>query len=130
MAKMIYSRSKDFESLGISYGASQSANFLYIDLPDNFEFTNQRFGSSESYMDLLIRIINFHIKTLKRICKGQTLRDMNASDIAAGIDSFKSESLNTYQTFYRNDTELQNLEPWSDTSEPVKMRDGSLAFII
>ena len=118
-----------FRSLGISYGASQSANFLYIDLPDNLNLLTKDVGTSESYMDTLIRIINFHIKTLQRICKGQTLRDMNVSDIAAGIDSFKSESLSTYQTFYRNETELQNLEPWSDTSEPVKMRDGSLVLL-
>ena len=118
-----------FRSLGISYGASQSANFLYIDLPDNLNLLTKDVGTSESYMDTLIRIINFHIKTLQRICKGKTLRDMNASDIAAGIDSFKSESLSTYQTFYRNETELQNLEPWSDTSEPVKMRDGSLVLL-
>jgi len=114
-----------FRNLGISYGASQSSHFLYIDLPDNLNLLTKDVGTSESCMNTLIQIINFHIKTLRRICKGQTLRDMNVSNIAAGIDSFKSESLSTYQTFYRNETELQNLEPWSNNYEPVKMRDGS-----
>ena len=76
-------------------------------------------------MNLLIQIVNFHIKTLQRICKGQTLREMNMPSIATGIDSFKSESLNTYQTFYRNDTELQNLDNCADINEPVEMKDGS-----
>ena len=118
-------RIQRFRKLGISYGTSYSEHFLYIDLPDNLCLLTKDLGSTKSCMNLLVQIVDFHIKTLQRICKGQTLREMSILNIATGIDSFKSEALNTYQTFYRNDTELQNFDPCADINEPVKMKDGS-----
>ncbi len=115
-----------FRKLGISYGNPESTHFLYMELPDNLNLLTSDLGRSKSSMNLLIKIVNFHIQALKRICRRQTLREMNSSDLAAGIDSFKYESLSTYKTFYRNDMGLQNTESWSTDGEAINMKDGSL----
>ena len=114
-----------FRRLGILSGEFKTNCFLYLDLPDNLNLLTKDLGRTGSTLEFLIQILHFHVEAMQRICCGQNLREMDAPNLKAGVENFKYEALNTYKTFYKDDSQLQNLDPWSDDNEMINMKDGS-----
>lgn len=118
-----------FRRLGILSSERLDNSFLYLDLPDNLNLLMKDLGRSGSKMHLLISILKFHIESMQRFSQNSYLRSINSIDLEAAITQFKLEALNTYQTFYQKESELQNIQPWLDGYLPVNMKDGSQVLV-
>tara|TARA_Y100000589_G_scaffold1931_1_gene1790 strand:- start:150 stop:1118 length:969 start_codon:yes stop_codon:yes gene_type:complete len=114
-----------FQRLGILSDEFKTNCFLYLDLPDNLNLLTKDLGLTGSTLEFLIKILHFHVEAMQRICHGQNLREMDVSNLKAGVENFKYEALNTYKTFYKKDSQLQNLDPLSDGHGMINMKDGS-----
>lgn len=118
-----------FRRLGILSSKSIDSSFLYLDLPDNLNLLMENLGRSGSNMQLLISILKFHLESMQRMSQNESLRTVDSINLEAGINQFRLEALNTYQTFYQREVELQNIQPWLDGYLPVDMKDGSQVLV-
>lgn len=118
-----------FRRLGILSSQRIDNSFLYLELPDNLDLLLKNSGRSDSYTQVLVDILKFHLDSMQRLSSAKSLREIDSANWITGIEEFKVEALKTYQTFYPQDTELHNVEPWSDGYEGINMKDGATVTV-